>query len=83
MPEEVAYLYDWARELFGRSGVSQVGLCPLSHTEIAAWARLTDRNVEPYEVTALIAIDAVMRTDETEKTEPEPPRDEAWPEKKT
>jgi hypothetical protein len=54
----------------------------LSHTEIAAWARLTDRNVEPYEATALIAIDAVMRTDEAETTEPEPPRDEAWPERK-
>lgn len=85
LPESVAYLYEWAKELFGRSGISQAGIHPVSHAEIAAWARLNDRRLMPHEVAALLAIDAVMRTDDEKKaeTEEQPPRDEAWPEKKS
>lgn len=83
LPEEVAYLYEWAKEMVGRSGISQAGLCPLSHAEIRAWAGLHDRQLEPFEVHALIQIDTVMRAEDKE-SEPEParPRDEVWPEKK-
>ena len=61
MPEELRYLREWVQELYGRSGVGAVGVNPLTYTTIMDWAVLTDRSVQPHEVQALMALDAVMR----------------------
>lgn len=47
MPERLAYLWQWFRELRK----------PLSYTEIEAWARLTRRSPERWEIDALFRLD--------------------------
>jgi hypothetical protein len=59
-PDAVSYLRDWLHELHGRSGVGMSGLAPLTYGAIADWARLTGRRPHPYEVRALLTLDAVM-----------------------
>jgi hypothetical protein len=59
-PLELAYLWDTASELHGRSGVGMGGLMPLSYTTIADYSRLKDVYFKPHEIEALIAIDAAM-----------------------
>lgn len=59
-PESVGYLREWAYELRGRSGVGMEGVAPLTYLTISAWAELTDRQIEPHEVTALLAMDAAL-----------------------
>ena len=83
-PEELAYLWDWALELHGRSGVSMAGLNPLTFQTLEAWARLTDRCLLPHEVEGLILLDSALRPVEDKKPEePEEPEDiPAWPEPK-
>lgn len=61
-PDALYYLYRWATELHGRCGVSMAGVNPVSHAEIRAWAELTGTDPRPYEVAAIIEIDAVLRT---------------------
>ena len=65
------------------------GLAPLSHAEVGAWARLTDTRPEPWEVAALMTLDAALRwRPEDEEVEPEPERrpalkiERAWPERR-
>lgn len=65
------------------------GLAPLSHAEVGAWARLTDTRPEPWEVAALMTLDAALRwrpEDEEERPEPEqraaPKVERAWPQKR-
>lgn len=60
LPDTLAYLWNWALELHGRSGVGMHGLNPLTYTTIADWARLTRRHPGPLEVEALIRLDAVL-----------------------
>lgn len=83
-PECMEYLVRWARQLHGRSGVSMSGLLPLSYTTIADWARLTDTDVDPLEVDALMQLDAAMLYPEEPKEdgEPEVKPTPAWPTKK-
>jgi hypothetical protein len=59
-PEHMAHLWEWVRDLHGRSGVGMAGLAPLSHQEIEAWQRLTGIVLEPLEVEALIALDGAL-----------------------
>jgi hypothetical protein len=60
LPDSIAYLWGWASELHGRSGVGQFGFHPLTYTTIADWARLTGRDPRPHEVEALMGVDASM-----------------------
>lgn len=60
-PVALEYLLQWSWELHGRSGVSADGLAPLSFTAIRDWAVLTEREIEPHEVQALLMMDAVRR----------------------
>jgi hypothetical protein len=60
IPDSVAYLWDWARELHGKSGVGMSGFNPLTYTTIADWARLTGNEPEPHEVEALFWLDAIL-----------------------
>ncbi len=59
-PDGMGYLYGWAQELHGRSGVGMSGYNPLTYSTIADWARLKDVDIEPHEVDALLYLDAVM-----------------------
>jgi len=47
IPERLVYLWQWFRELRK----------PLSYTEIEAWARLTQRRPERWEIDALFRLD--------------------------
>jgi hypothetical protein len=46
--------------LHGRSGVGPGGLAPLSYSTLAHWSALTANRVEPYEVEALLLLDATL-----------------------
>jgi hypothetical protein len=89
-PEGAEYLVGWAYQLWGRSGAGMAGLAPLSHTEIAAWARLTGNDPDPLEVEALIVLDRVLlepdsAAEQTKEEEPQPivrVEAPAWPAKK-
>lgn len=59
-PESMRYLVQWAHELHGRSGFGSVGVVPLTYPVIESWARLTRRTVQPWDVDALLALDAVL-----------------------
>jgi len=81
-PDALDYLYGWAMELVGRSGVGMEGLSPLTYTTLADWARLTGREPEPFEIEALLYLDAVIRHTETREKKEEPPAQReqaAWP----
>ncbi len=59
-PVALAYLLQWSRELYGRSGVGMNGLAPLAFSTIRDWARLTQRgHIAPHEVHALLLLDAI------------------------
>jgi len=60
-PPALQYLLSWSWELHGRSGVGMDGYAPLTFTTIRDWAVLTEREIEPHEVQALLVMDAVRR----------------------
>ena len=59
-PEELAYIWEWARDLHGRSGAGMAGLAPLSYQTIDAWQKLTGTVLTPLEVEALISVDGAL-----------------------
>jgi len=83
----MAYIWEWVRELHGRSGVTMSGLAPLSHQEIEAWQRLHEIELTPLEVEALIAVDSALisasapEEAETEEASESPPPSR-WPTRK-
>lgn len=72
-PEELLYLLRWGHALYGRSGVSEVGVAPLGYVTLESWARQMDvcPAPQPHEVEALMLIDAALRQPGAE----EPPDD--------
>lgn len=68
-PDSIAYLWDWASELHGRSGIGQYDVHPLTYTTIAAWVKLTGRDPRPHEVEALLNVDAAMFNSAPEKAD--------------
>jgi len=63
------YLWEWVRALHGRSGVGPAGLAPLSYETVAAWARLSGERPRPFEVEALMDLDAVLLSPGPEKAD--------------
>lgn len=61
LPREVAYLWEWFGELECTRSANEVGLMPITYSEILAWSKLMDRNVRPHEVEALLMLDVTMR----------------------
>ncbi len=61
VPGALAYLLGWFDEVFGRSGVNEHGVAPLTYATLDAWARLTGRKPKPHEVDALLRLDDVRR----------------------
>jgi hypothetical protein len=59
-PDDLAYLWDWAIALHGRSGVGMMGLLPLTYSTIRDWAGFEDVEVRPHEVQALLIIDRTL-----------------------
>ena len=83
-PEALEYLLGWAYELHGRSGLSEVGVAPLSYATLAEWARFRGVALEWWEVEALLRLDAELRhpsEDETGEAEEAPPVP-VWPKRK-
>ena len=59
-PESLRYLYDWALELCGRSGVTQIGVSPVTYATIESWMRLTGNVVSRRELRVLVQLDSVI-----------------------
>lgn len=49
LPEEAAYVWEWYQEVFNGGR--------LTYVELDAWARLTRRRLEPWEVDVLKSLD--------------------------
>ena len=77
-PEDMEYLWLWALELHGRSGVNMAGLNPLTYTTVMDWSALTAQYPDPLEVQALMSLDAALRTPEVAKPD-EPKPAPPWP----
>lgn len=60
MPEELEYLLAWHAEAAAGRGAGQYGPAPLTYEGIEAWARLRDRQLEPFEVDAILRMDIAM-----------------------
>lgn len=65
--EAITYLRGWFIELARTRGWSMTGPNPLTYENIESWARLTGRSPEPYEVEALLEIDAAVRIEAASK----------------
>lgn len=61
-PAGLEYLLEWSADLFYKSGADLNGIGPLTYLTIDAWARLTDTDVAPHEVEALLLLDFVKRS---------------------
>lgn len=60
-PEEIEYLMDWAKLLFGRSGVGFAGLAPLTFTTLESFEKIMDVKLSPLEAEGLIVLtDALL-----------------------
>lgn len=92
-PYGLGYLWRWASELYGKSGVSQFGVNPLTYSTLHAWALLTSQWPTPWEVRALMKVDTALRrgegalqTEGTEGGDAGVPRSkeitDSWPDKK-
>lgn len=56
-PEVLWYLWEWYGELGTRRQSHGMGVNPISFAEIGHWARLTDRDPTPWEVSVLLRLD--------------------------
>lgn len=86
-PEELEYLVSWGFQLYGRSGIGMEGVAPLSYATVSHWSELTDTPLEPYEVEALMRVDAAIRNPEepeqVQEVEPVVAESIAWPTRKS
>jgi hypothetical protein len=67
IPEALADLAEWSRELARQRQYHMSGPQPLTYQEVEAWARLTDRQPAPHEVRALMLLDLVWAHPEPEE----------------
>lgn len=58
LPAQVKYLWDYFAELNRARGSNGFGPSPLSFSDIASWQALTGNSLDPWELRALLAIDA-------------------------
>lgn len=58
LPECAAYVWEYFVELHNRRGNNGFGHVPLSYSEIGWWKRLTRRSLDPWELKAILEIDA-------------------------
>lgn len=61
LPDGMAYLWEWWSELSAARGGGINGLNPIGYPDIDAWARLTSRDPDGEEVTAIMQVDAAFR----------------------
>lgn len=61
IPPAALYLWRWFCELERTRQLGEHGVQAMTYTEIAAWARLTERTPYPHEVDALLALDVAVR----------------------
>ena len=81
-PDSLEYLWLWALELHGRSGVGMAGLAPLTYTTVRDWSLLTGNRPDPIEVSALMQLDSALRVPDSKPDASDPKPTPKWPEKK-
>lgn len=64
-PVDVAYLWDWLMDIRRGLGYGMDGLNALTWTVLDAWSRMTGNKLDPDEASALLSLDAVMRSPES------------------
>lgn len=57
IPTGTEYLWEWFNELQGARTSNGFGANPITYTEMAAWATLSGRDLEPFEVRLLKDLD--------------------------
>lgn len=67
IPYFMQYIWEYFQELNMARGSSGFGPSTFTYTEIDAWARLTDRKLEPWEVKLIKNIDTMWVYRMTEK----------------
>ncbi len=66
-PQWVEYLIEWARQLFGRSGIGFGGAMPLSPTVLKDWAEMKGvAPLHPLEFEALLELEMALHYNEEE-----------------
>ncbi len=61
LPESLAYLWSWYLELRAMQHVGMNGVDPLDNAELRAWQQNTDRTLEPWEFSTIVALDNLAR----------------------
>lgn len=59
LPPLLEYVWDWFQELAGRRTMGMAPN-PITHADVLAWSRVTDRDVTPWEVQLLLRLDDAM-----------------------
>ena len=67
LPECLTYLWNWFNILTSKRGFNEVGVLPLTFTEINSWAKLFKIELESWELNSLISLDAVYLTETRKK----------------
>lgn len=60
VPENGEYLWEWFQELSSGRGNNGFGVLPLSWADMAAWARMTGNQPEPWETMILRSMDGAF-----------------------
>ena len=63
LPAACAYVWTWFLELHQARSFHQFGSNPIGYAELQAWAGLTGRRLQPWEVAALRALDRAWLTE--------------------
>jgi len=61
VPLAMVHLWHWWTELSGSRQQGMHGLAPITYRDVVAWANLTERDPDPYEVDVLFRMDAAFR----------------------
>jgi hypothetical protein len=62
LPDEAAHIWDWYVQLANQRGSNGLAPEPLRWLDIWAWSKLTGIATLPWEIDAVIKIDAIYRT---------------------
>jgi len=67
MPENYAYCWAWFGELSRTRSSNGLGQNPISYAEIDAWSKLTNIELTPLEVSAIMRLDSAYLTIQAEQ----------------
>lgn len=70
LPPEGAYLWGFFADLHSARGSSGFGPSPLAFSDIEAWSRLSGNHLDPWELRAILGIDAQYMASAAEAANP-------------